>query len=232
MTLYAVWENKDEVTLTSSMVSLSYAKTSYTGKALTPNVTVKNGTQTLKKGTDYTVSYKGNKNIGKATVTVKGIGKYKGTVTKTFEITAPTKGKSFTVSKTKYKITDTKKNTVSVTGTSRKGAVSIPKTTKIGGKTYKVTGINANAFKNNKKITKIVIGANVNSIGKQAFYGCNNVESIVIKSNKLTSKSIGASAFKKVSSKAVVTVPKKKEKAYKKLLKKKGLSSKVKLKTK
>ena len=70
--------------------SLAYTTTVYTGKALKPSVKVKakvNGTvKTLKKGTDYTVSYQNNKNVGTATVTIKGTGNYKGTLTKTFEI--------------------------------------------------------------------------------------------------------------------------------------------------
>jgi hypothetical protein len=40
----------------------------------------------LKKGTDYTVPYKNNSKIGKATVTVTGEGKYEGTKTISFNI--------------------------------------------------------------------------------------------------------------------------------------------------
>ena len=58
----------------------------YTGKPLKPAVTVKYKGKALKKGTDYTVSYKNNKAIGKATVVVKGKGKYTGTVKKAFRI--------------------------------------------------------------------------------------------------------------------------------------------------
>ena len=58
----------------------------YTGKAITQNPTVKLGSKTLKKGTDYTVSYKNNKAVGKATVTIKGKGNYTGTISKTFKI--------------------------------------------------------------------------------------------------------------------------------------------------
>ena len=58
----------------------------FTGKALKPKVTVKLNGVTLKKGTDYTVSYKNNVNIGKATVTVKGVGKYAGTARGGFTI--------------------------------------------------------------------------------------------------------------------------------------------------
>ena len=44
------------------------------------------GNKTLKKGTDYTVTFKNNKAVGKATVTIKGKGNYSGTVSKTFKI--------------------------------------------------------------------------------------------------------------------------------------------------
>ena len=58
----------------------------WTGKALKPAVTVKDGNVTLKKGRDYTVSYSANKGIGTAKVTVTGKGSYTGKITKTFKI--------------------------------------------------------------------------------------------------------------------------------------------------
>ena len=66
--------------------AITVANQSYTGSALTPAVTVKVGTTTLKANTDYTVSYSNNTAIGTATVTITGIGKYSGTATKTFTI--------------------------------------------------------------------------------------------------------------------------------------------------
>ena len=61
----------------------------YTGKALKPAVTVKYGKKTLKKGTDYTVTYKNNKAVGTATATLKGKGKYTGTKKVSFKILPP-----------------------------------------------------------------------------------------------------------------------------------------------
>ena len=65
----------------------------YTGKAITLTesqlvVTAKvNGKKvTLQQDTDYSVSYKNNKNVGTATVTITGIGDYTGTKTATFQI--------------------------------------------------------------------------------------------------------------------------------------------------
>ena len=60
----------------------------YTGSAISPAVTVKLGGATLVKGTDYTVSYKNNVNVGTATVTITGKGDYTGTKTATFKIKA------------------------------------------------------------------------------------------------------------------------------------------------
>ena len=58
----------------------------FTGKNITQSITVKYNGKTLKKGTDYTVSYSNNKKIGTATVKIAGKGSYTGTVTKTFKI--------------------------------------------------------------------------------------------------------------------------------------------------
>lgn len=59
---------------------------SYTGAAISPAVTVKDGSKTLKQGTDYTVAYSGNTNVGTATVTITGIGNYDKTKTASFKI--------------------------------------------------------------------------------------------------------------------------------------------------
>lgn len=134
-----------------------------------------------------------------------------------------------------------------------KGTVTIPAKAKVDGVSYRVTSIADNAFKNNKKITKVVIGnnivsigknafakctklvsviigKNVTKIGKDAFAGCKKLKKIVIKTKKLTKKSVAKGAFRSVGKKVVVQVPKSEYKAYKKLLRAKGLSKKVKIK--
>ncbi len=60
----------------------------YTGSALTPTVTVSGSIETLVNGTDYTVSYSNNKNVGTATITIICKGNYTGTLTRTFNISA------------------------------------------------------------------------------------------------------------------------------------------------
>lgn len=70
-----------------SKTTISGIKTkTYTGKAITQAVTVRDGSKVLKAGTDYTVSYKGNKNAGKASVIITGKNGYTGSVTKYFTI--------------------------------------------------------------------------------------------------------------------------------------------------
>ena len=58
----------------------------YTGKAITPAITVMDGSKKLTEGTDYTVEYGNNKNVGEATVTITGTGSYKGTNSAAFTI--------------------------------------------------------------------------------------------------------------------------------------------------
>lgn len=62
------------------------ANKTYTGKAITQKLTVKAGDKALVEGTDYTVSYSKNVNVGVASVKITGKGKYEGTLTKTFKI--------------------------------------------------------------------------------------------------------------------------------------------------
>ena len=65
------------------------ASQTYTGRALTPKPTVRDGSYTLREGTDYTLSYANNVNAGTATVTVSGKGNYTGSKSATFRIVAP-----------------------------------------------------------------------------------------------------------------------------------------------
>ena len=61
----------------------------YTGKGITPSVTVKYNRITLTNGTDYTVSYSNHINPGTATVTITGKGYYTGSRKINFTINKP-----------------------------------------------------------------------------------------------------------------------------------------------
>ncbi len=64
------------------------ASVQFTGAQLMPSVTIRHGGKTLLEDTDYTLNYGDNIDKGSGSVTVTGMGNYKGTVTKTFVITA------------------------------------------------------------------------------------------------------------------------------------------------
>ena len=128
-----------------------------------------------------------------------------------------------------YRVLDTKKKTAAVVGVGgKKGkkvtSVTIAKTVKINGVTYKVTKIGKNAFKGCKYLKKITIGSNVKKIEKGAFANCRKLASINMK-NGITS--IGSKAFSKINSKAKVSVPSKKLSKYTRMLKKAGLPKKA-----
>lgn len=138
-------------------------------------------------------------------------------------------GSKVTVSGNTYKVNSGSK----VTYTAKKkntATVTVPATVKIKGKTYKVTAIGANAFKGNKSVKKITVSKNITKIGKSAFSGCKKLKTIVIKSKKLKASGIAKGAFKGITKKTVIKVPKGKKKAYQKMFRKKGLSKAVKVK--
>lgn len=79
-------------TITTDWVNGVKDSVAYTGSPITQSITVTNGGKTLNPNVDYTVEYANNLNVtgsgAKATVTIRGIGNYTGTVTKEFTITA------------------------------------------------------------------------------------------------------------------------------------------------
>ncbi len=60
----------------------------YTGNGISPLPTITYNNKTLKKDTDYTLSYSNNINAGTATITITGKGNFTGTTSKTFSISA------------------------------------------------------------------------------------------------------------------------------------------------
>lgn len=142
--------SKCKITVSSSV--------SYTGKALTPAVTIKDGTVTLKKGTDYTLSCSNNTKIGTATVTIKGKGNYTGIVKENFKIVlgTPKLGKVTSAGYNKLKITWNK-----VTGAN--GYIVYQK---INGKWKKITTTQTNSYTHtNSKSFPVLTGtANIYTV--------------------------------------------------------------------
>ena len=135
----------------------------------------------------------------------------------------------------KYKITKVIKKKGKVTGGTvtymkpyDKNCTMISATNKVklAGVTFTVTAIAPNCAKGCKKLTKVVIGANVKNIGKNAFNGCKKLKTIEIKTTKLTKKTVGANAFKNIHAQAKAKVPKKSLKVYKTILEARGMKGK------
>lgn len=167
----------------------------------------------------------------------------------------PKKNAVYTVSSLVYKVTksSSKYGTVKVMKARKKTytSISVPKTVKLNGYTFKVTEIYKNAFKNNTKLKTVKIADNVSKIGSYAFAGCKNLKSvtigkglksigskafyndkllksIVIKSTKVNK--VDSKAFSGIHKNAYINVPNKKASAYKKIFKNGGQAKTVKIK--
>ena len=103
---FANWENKD----LADVRVYDLNDKPYTGKPVTqdPEVCTSQYGIKLKEGTDYTVSYQNNVEVGTATVIIRGIGRYTGSATKTFKIYESTEPKTDDPKTTDTKTTDTK----------------------------------------------------------------------------------------------------------------------------
>lgn len=60
------------------------------------------------------------------------------------------------------------------------GSVTIPATITTGGKSYSVTEVGDNAFRNCSSLQQVTLGDKVMAIGSRAFLGCSNLKSIII----------------------------------------------------
>lgn len=72
-------EGKVLINISATTASDVEEKYAYTGEDIIPEPTIKYENEKLEKDTDYTVEYKDNKEIGKATIVITGQGKYNGT---------------------------------------------------------------------------------------------------------------------------------------------------------
>ena len=140
------------ISISKASVTLSTSTYAYDGKAETPSVTVKVGGKTLKKDTDYTVSYSNNTKVGTAKVTITGKGNYTGSVSKTYSI--KNNFKKATVSGISTKAFTGKNITQSIT-------------VKYNGKTLKNGTDYTVSYSNNKKIGT----ATVKIAGKGSYTG-------------------------------------------------------------
>ena len=108
----------------------------YSGNAIEPAVKITDGKKTLSANTDYNIYYKNNVDAGIATVTVVGIGKYRGETNISFTINKAAAGLKFTEANVSKKTGDaafsnklTKKtNSTVIYTSSNSGVATVDKT--------------------------------------------------------------------------------------------------------
>lgn len=167
--------------------------------------------------------YSGKCSVNGSVCTIK-----KGKIVSRKAVSTGSQGKQIKKGGAYYRILSVKNRTVQYQKPVRKTAPSseIPTTVVIGGKTYKVVSVAANAFRGCRNLTRVTIGYHVRTIGKQAFYGCSRLRKIVVKTRSLTKKTVGKQAFGKIHPKATVNVPAKKLSSYRKLFHRRGVGKK------
>ena len=168
----------------------------YTGKAQTPEPTVRYEDVTLEEGTDYTLSYSNNIAPGTATITVTGINDYAGFTGKiTFTIEkasyTPTiksysgtyNGKSHTITLSKVKSGSTIKYRTSKTGT---WTTKKPTRTSVGKTTvyYKITHPKYKTITGSRTITIKPASTKISKLTAKS-------KSIVVKWTKKTTQTTG-----------------------------------------
>ncbi len=136
-------------------------------------------------------------------------------------------GETFKVKGNTYRLTSkgARPTATLVKASKKKAKITVPASVKKNGVAVFVTAIGNNAFKNRKKVRAVVIGKNVQRIGKNAFAGCGNLRRITVKTKTL--RMVGKNALKGISGRAVVKVPKKSLKRYQKLFRNKGQNKNV-----
>jgi hypothetical protein len=226
------YQNPTDDHSSPARISISQAKVTlknniylYDGKLKKPQVkSVILGEKTLKKGSDYIVTYENNKKAGEARVIITGCGAYCDTCKKNFRIVK--KGEKLTPSGSKEVYTVTGSNTVALKKSNSTGNIKIPSKITVKGNTFKVTSIAAGALKNNGKVTGVTIPATVTSIGNNAFYG-TKINSVKIYGNL---SSVGTKAFYNKGGKCTYTIYSTGKKKYNAIVKKIKASSNTKSK--
>ncbi len=152
--------------IAGATVSVAKSSYRYTGSAIRPTLTVRVGSATLKKGTDYTVGYANNVSAGTATATVTGKGGYSGTKRVTFKIT-------------RRSIADASVSSIS-DRTYTGSAIKPSPTVKVGGRTLKLGTDYKLSYANNTKVGTATITVT----------GVGNYTSKVTKKFKIVNKPV------------------------------------------
>jgi Listeria/Bacterioides repeat len=126
-----------------------------------------------------------------------------------------------TIKSGKYSFSFNSDGTVSLKAVSSKTkSARIPKSVKIGGRSYAVSSIEKNAFKDAKGISSVTVPENVEAIRNGAFSGAAELKKIKLEGNGL--KAVGPEAFKNTRKRLKIIVTETAKKRYRDLLRGKG----------
>ena len=169
----------------------------YTGKAITPTLTITYNGVRLKKNTDYTVKYSNNTKVGTASCTITGKGNYSGTRKVSFKIVrsgsasqnasgkTTSSGKNSSSKKTGKLTVKLKTGSYVYNGEARKPSVQVTYRGKaVSSADYTLT------YKDNKNVGK----ATVTVKGKEDYKGLSGEASFKITLKKTTLKTASSSA--------------------------------------
>lgn len=190
--------NGTDINQNKLSLTVNTLKYKYNGTARKPSITVtdtKTG-KTLVYGTDYSVSYSNNKNVGTATITVSGKGTYVGTSTATFTIVP----NSTTISKKSVTKSSIVVSIASNSNNKKDSGIKYRIRYKASGDTnYK--NINTSVSSSSKTISSLKAGTTYN-LAIQAYKTVNGIEYASEWSstkNITTSKSSSSSSSKKTT---------------------------------
>ena len=172
-------------------VTLEYTKKTYTGKALTPAVTVTDSKgKTIVKDKDYKLTYTNNINAGTATVTLTGMGNYTGTVEKTFTI-SKVGAASITAKLSDNKFTYTgKAQTPNIAATDNNGntlkaerdyTCKYNKATRKGTGVYKITVTFKGNYSGTKNFEYVIVPGATSTLKTELSTAKNGYKDVVLK---------------------------------------------------
>ena len=126
-------------------------------------------------------------------------------------------GKTVKVKSAYYRITKMCKEVSFLRPTSKSAkTITIPATIKIRGISYKVTSVSADAAKEHKNLTYLIVGKNVKQIGKEAFASCTKLKRVTFQGSKV--KTVDENAFAFTRKNLTIKAPASCVKNYKTLL--------------
>lgn len=232
--LYAAWECMHAKTTVKNKRAATYTSEGYTGDTYCSicGAVVTKGTTIPKLKKESTQNTSRKETTKQNTSKKEDATKNTKTQTSDTGKNAVKTGDVLTVNGVKYKVTKSgDKGEVALYGFVNKKAatVTMKSSIKVGNITYKVTAIADKAFYNMTSLKKVTISSNVTKIGRSAFEKCKKLKTIIIKTQKLKAKTVGAKAFKGTPKNAKVKVPAKSLAAYQKFLVKKGIYKKAKI---